>query len=81
MELALEECSKSHLLLCPSSSGCLEVKKEIHHGVVLTSVEFTESSDEFRGYLPRMACHPLLRTRKKEPHISHHFSEPWSPQL
>lgn len=51
------ECWKSHLLLCPSSSAYLEAKEEIHHGVVLTSVEFTESSGEFRGYLARMACH------------------------
>lgn len=81
MELTLEECWKSHLLLYPSSSGCLEVKEEIYHGVILTSVEFTESSDKFRGYLACMACHPVLRTKKKEPQISHHFSEPWSPQL
>lgn len=26
---------------------------------------FTESSAKFRGYLTCMACHPLLRTRKK----------------
>lgn len=80
MELTPEECGESHLVFHPSVSAVGEWRRKYimeWYWPVWVYWEFGQVQRTFDIHgLP-----PSSRTRIKEPQISHHFIEPWSPHL